>query len=131
MDIFEKARELGKLILETKEAKNLNAKRFLFEADEQAQKKLNEYSRKRDEINMSINSNSLSDEELAQLRQELKAKAGKIMEDPIIRNMFAAEEEFSALVESVMDILRATIDGDFGDLEGGCTGNCSSCGGCR
>lgn len=128
MNPFEKARELGNLLLETEEAKKLNGKRYIFESDEQAQRKLFEYSRQRDELQMKIHSGALSKEEIADEQEKLKKKAGEVMLDPVIRDMFAAEEEFSALVDQVMDILRATIDGS---AEGGCTGRCSGCSGCH
>lgn len=128
MNIFEKARELGNLILETKEGKKLNDKRYIFDANEDAKRKLFEYSRYRDSIQIKINNGELSGEELKSEQENLKKKASEVMEDPIIREMFAAEEELSAIVNQVINILTATVEGN---ADGGCSGNCSVCSGCH
>ena len=128
MDIYDKARELGNMLLETKEGKKLNDKRFIFEANEDSKRRLYEYSRFREAVYVKINSGSLSESELAQQQQELNEKIAQVKSDPIISDMIKAEDEFSVLVNSVMNVLRATIEGE---SESGCSGNCSSCGGCQ
>lgn len=128
MDIFEKARELGNLLLETEEGKKLNDKKYIFDGNEEAKRKLYEYSRYREGVQVKIHSGELSEEELKAEQENMKKKIDEVMADPIISDMFKAEEEFSYLVNQVMNVLRATIEGT---SEGGCSGSCSSCGGCH
>lgn len=128
MDVFEKARELGNLLLETPEGKKLNDKKYIFEGNEESQRKLFEYSRYREAVQVKIHSGELSEEDLKVEQENMKKKIDEVTADPIISDMLKAEEEFSALVNQAMNVLRATIEGE---SEGGCSGSCSSCGGCH
>lgn len=127
MDVFEKARELGNMLLETKEGKKFNDKKYILNANEDSKQKLYEYNQYREMVYHKINSDSISEEELAEEQERLKEKIAEVTADPIISDMLRAEDEFTYLVNSVMNVLRATIEGED---EEGCSGNCSGCHGC-
>ena len=48
-----------------------------------------------------------------------------------VQELNRAREQFSGLVNQVNQVLRFILTGEMGDGEGDCTGNCSSCAGCR
>lgn len=130
MTVYDKARELGNLLLESEEGKRLNDKRYIFDGSEESKRRLNEYSRYRESVHLKLNSGELGEEEVKLEQENLKKKIEEVTADPIISDMIRAEEDFANLVSSVMNIVRATIEGESEGFAG-CSGNCRGCSGCR
>lgn len=55
----------------------------------------------------------------------------ELKKNPVINDMVQAESEFNTVINRVMNIFQSTITGECDDEECGCTGSCSSCGGCH
>lgn len=128
MTIFEKARELGIMLSETTQGKKLADAKYIFDGNEQAQKLFFEYQQKRNEIREKAKNNTLTGEE----KEVFDKMTNEVQENAIIMELLIAENEFSEFMAMVLDLVKATADGEMPEATSlGCTGNCSSCGGCH
>ena len=130
MTVYEKARELGEMILETKEGKRLYDAQFRYGGDDDAKKVLTEYMMYRNILRSKAGDGSISEEELKSEIQKLNVLGEKAKENAVVKELMDAEDKFNTLVNSVLNILKETVLKDEEESEG-CTGSCSSCGGCH
>ncbi len=128
--IFEKTREIATLLLSTDEGKALNDARYIFEGDNMAQMLMSDYSLYRQNVQNRMAEGSLSEEELEKENEVLAAKIKELQENEVIKQYFIAEQNFNNIVNHVMNVFNATIAGE-ADFAGGCSGSCSTCGGCH
>ena len=127
--IFGAARELAQLVLETEEGKALYDARYIFEGDNMAQKLMSDYSIYRQGVQNRMQNGDLSDEELDRENEILSQKIKELQENEVIKQYFVAEQNFNHVVGHVMNVFNATLAGD--ENIGGCSGSCSTCGGCH
>lgn len=127
--VFEEARKLADMLLETDEGKALNDARYIFEGNEEAQNMLNEYSIYRQSIQLKANNDEISDEELEKENEKIAARIKELQQNEVIRDLFVAEQNFNNIVNHVMNVFNATLAGS--ENIGGCSGSCSTCGGCH
>lgn len=128
-NIFKQAREFANTLLETKEGKAYTEAKYIFEGNEDAVSLLNVYAQKTQSLQIKINNGEL-EENLKDDKEDIKQFVEKIKKEPILVKLFEAEDEFNALVGSVMDIFNQTLSGKE-EQQGGCSGGCGSCGGCH
>ncbi|MBR4054351.1 MAG: YlbF family regulator [Clostridia bacterium] len=69
-----------------------------------------------------------NDELLAQITNKLKELYDEIMENETMLAMQAAEQEISAIINDVNRGMQSILQPE---MEGGCTGNCSTCSSCH
>ena len=69
-------------------------------------------------------------EKVAAAGEELQAAENAMNECTIVKDMREAQQSFQEMMDNVNRILRLVITGEVEDGNGGCTGNCASCGGC-
>ncbi len=128
--VFDKARELAEMLLESEQGKKMNDARYIFESNEKAKAELLNYTNFMQAVQMRISENNLSQEEINKESEKLREMRKKLQANPIINDMVAAESDFNLFVNHVMNVFQATLQGD---PEGGagCSGSCSTCGGCH
>ncbi len=124
--IFEKARELGEAIIESAEYKELKAAELAQEQDENALTLLKEYSDVRSRLAAEIQKGDVSEERIAQIREELETAYEKMTTNDAITAYINAQRTFQAIIDQMNNIISFHITGK---MPGGCSGNCSSCGG--
>lgn len=129
MTVYEKARELGELMLESKEGKRLYDAKFVFEGDDDAKRLFAEYTRLDSITRAKMKEGNMSQDELAAEIDKLNKMGEKVLENSAAAELMKAREEFNGLVNTVLEILRETVLKDEGNS--GCSGSCSSCGGCH
>ena len=127
--IFGAARELAQLVLETEEGKALYDARYIFEGDNMAQKLMSDYSIYRQGVQNRMQNGNLSEEELDRENEILSQKIKELQENEVIKQYFVAEQNFNHVVGHVKNVFNATLAGD--ENIGGCSGSCSTCGGCH
>lgn len=127
MTVFEKARELGELILKSEESLRLADARDVYNKDAEAKEKMNEYMKRKDEVTEKARKGEYEEGEYTQEVHELHHMVSDLKKDPIIGAMIFAENEFNGLVNKAMSVLRATITGETEESCGDC-GSCSGCG---
>ena len=127
-EIFEKARELGEAIIESKEYKELKAAELAQENDEEAMALLKEYSEVRSRLAEEIQKGDVSEERIAEIREELEEAYQKMTTNDLITAYINAQRTFQAVIDQMNNILSFHITGQ---IPGGCSGNCSSCNECH
>ena len=125
-EIFEKARELGEAIIESKEYKELKEAELRQENDEEALTLLKEYSEVRSRLASEIQKGDVSEERIAEIREELEEAYSKMTTNDAITAYINAQRTFQAIIDQMNSIISFHITGK---MPGGCSGNCSSCGG--
>lgn len=123
---FEKARELGELILNSDEAKKLQRTSEELSGNKEIIDKINAFSAYRERVAAEISDNSLSPAETEAKSAELMKKFEELNSEPVIRAQREADNEYEALINKVTDILNLTLGRNVTDSHGGCEG----CGGC-
>ncbi|MGL4789780.1 MAG: YlbF family regulator [Anaerotignaceae bacterium] len=130
MTIYDKARELGKEILEGDEAKIVMAAREAFEADQSAKDLVDEYTKLKTQWQQIMEDKDSDKTVLTSLGEEIVAVENQIKEKPSTMNLMKAESEFAAFVNSVFNLISSTIQGQDQQPEQGCSpSQCAGCGG--
>lgn len=135
MTVIEMARELGKKIQQEESYILLNTAQKAVEDDEELQEKIAEFNMKRYELTQEITKADRDDkkiEELDKVVRELYDVATNHEKMVAYNN---AQDEFNEMFEYVLHIIQMSATGDDPDTiekpeQGGCSGDCSSCGGC-
>ena len=134
MDIIEMARELGKMIQKEESYINLHKAQEKADADMDLQQLIGEFNLKRLAINNEASKADNDQEKMQALNQEMRAVYAKIMQN---ENMIAyndAKDAFDTLYNRVSAIITNSANGEdpeTTDVTSGCTGSCSTCGGCH
>ena len=127
-EIFEKARELGQAIVESEEYKALKKAEQEQEQDSEALQLLQDYSAVRTKLAEEINKGDVGEERMAQIREELESAYEKMTTNDHITAYINAQRTFQAIIDQMNSIISFHITGK---IPGGCSGSCSSCGGCH
>jgi cell fate (sporulation/competence/biofilm development) regulator YlbF (YheA/YmcA/DUF963 family) len=127
-EILQKAKELGIMIAESGEFEMLKIAEERQLADPEAQKLMMEYANKRDELNRKASSPEISKEEFEEIRKQMQEEFEKLCVNENIKAYLDANSAFSNLINQVNSIIGYFVKGG---EESGCSGNCSSCGGCH
>lgn len=127
-EILQKAKELGIMIAESGEFEMLKIAEERQLADPEAQKLMMEYANKRDELNRKASFPEISKEEFEEIRKQMQEEFEKLCVNENIKAYLDANSAFSNLINQVNSIIGYFVKGG---EESGCSGNCSSCGGCH
>ena len=122
-EIMEKTRELGELIQNSEEMKNVKNAEILQENDDKAQELLKEFNMQRMNLARDMQNNKISQEEA--IKQNNEAFEKMLKESESIKKYIDAKHEFDSLVNQVNQVLNFYITGQ----DPNCTHNCSTCGG--
>lgn len=125
--ILEKANELGKMLANSNELKHFQAMEAVFYSDEEAQKVFAEYEKKREEIGNQMRETDLSPEALRSFQEKLQECMADLTANKVVNDYLEAKSAFNQIITQVNSIISYCIQGE----ESGCSGNCSSCGGCH
>ncbi len=136
MTVIEMARELGKQLQKEESYILLNTAQKAVEDDDELQEKIAEFNMKRYELTQEITKPERDDkkiEELDKVVHELYDVATNHEKMVAYNN---AQDEFNEMFEYVLHIIQMSATGEDPDTierpeEGGCSGDCSSCGGCH
>lgn len=135
MDIIEMARELGKKIQADESYIKLNMTQKDVEDDEALQEKIADFNMKRYELTKEVSKPERDDAKIEELDQTVRTMYDEVTNDPKMVSYNEAQDTFNKLFEYVVHILQMSAAGDDPDTvtepeQGGCSGDCSSCGGC-
>ena len=126
LDIFEKSRELGELLVASDEYKKVQQAEEAFNDDEFAQKKVAEFNELQQSVQNMMQTPDPDQAAIAAEADRLRNMQAELIEMPSIKAMNDAQTEFSNLLTQVNQVLRFIITGQVDDGGGG---NCASCGG--
>lgn len=124
-EIIEKTRELGELIQQSEEMKNVKNAEILQENDDKAQELLKEFNMQRMNLARDMQNNKISREEA--MKKNNEAFDALLEKSETIKKYIDAKRDFDSLVNQVNQILNFYITGQ----DPNCTHDCSTCGGCH
>ena len=124
------ARALGEAIVASEEYQNMQLCEKAAESDPAAAEAMGRYMELHAAINQEMGNEEPDAEKIARLGREMDEIQQTLSALPAVEEMTAARQRFSGLMDQVNKILEFIITGDVQE-GGGCSGNCSSCGGCH
>ncbi len=124
-EVIEKTRELGELIQQSEEMKNVKNAEILQENDDKAQELLKEFNMQRMNLARDMQNNKISREDA--MKKNNEAFDALLEKSETIKKYIDAKKDFDSLVNQVNQILNFYITGQ----DPNCTHDCSTCGGCH
>ena len=132
-EVMMKAQELAEAILNSETYGKMKKLEGEVRHDETAVRLLSDMIEKRQAVETILSSANMQPEELSQASLEMEEAEKAMNENEQIIALKSARKDFQTMMDNVNQILRLVITGrvDDGQPGSGCTGNCSSCGGCQ
>lgn len=135
MTIIEMAREMGKVIQESEEYKELMNARAASDNDENLQSQIQQFNLVRMNLEMESSKEDASQEKVSALNEELMSIYTQVMENEHMVAFNEAKEVIDTLMNKATSILAAAVNGEdpmtFDPEAHSCSGSCSTCGGCH
>ena len=136
MDVLLKARELGKAIQQSDEYKQMEKARVRSDKNLDLQEKISNFNLKKIALNREVNRDEKNSDKIAQLDREMREAYQLIMETEDMKAYADAKKKVDEMMQKVQLLLNFTLTGEDPETvvipEGsGCSGDCSSCGGCH
>ena len=113
----------------------LDAARRANEADEELQNLIGDFNLARMDLNNELSMDERNDERISELNEKINQTYTKVMNHPGMKRYNEAKAAAEQLVNHIDAIINTAMNG--GDPmtvqapTGGCTGSCSTCGGCH
>lgn len=134
MNVLELARQLGHAIQQDDRYIAYTLAKQANDEDEALQNLIQAFELKRMELQMALGKEEKDQEAIAQLNDVVKEIYQRIMQSPKMMVYNAAKQGYDQLQNEVNTIISMSLNGadpDQIDPEtAGCTGSCSTCGGC-
>lgn len=133
MDVIELTRELGKAIQQDDRYIAYNLAKQVNDNDSELQDDIERFSQLRDDLNKAMCEENKDGDKLQKIDEELKAVYQKIMSNKNMLVFNAAQQALEGLINNVNQIISLCANGEDPDTcqpSTGCTGSCSTCGGC-
>lgn len=129
-DVMMKAQALAEAILHSEIYQRMHDLEDQVTKDDAATATVSAYMEKRNNVELLLRAPDFDAEKVAAAGEELQAAENAMNACTIVKDMRDAQAEFQTMMDNVNRILRLVITGEVEDGNGGCTGNCASCGGC-
>ncbi len=134
MDVIASVRELGKAIQQDERFIRYAKARLENDNDTELQAAIGQFNIIRMEIDRELNSDNKDEVKVKELNEELRDVYSKIMAAPAMVEYNTAKAELDVMVNEINTIISKCLDGEDPetcDTNAGCTGSCSTCGGCH
>ena len=128
MEIFELAAELGRTLKNDKRLIALEEARVAYENDENVMKLMTEYEVQQRAMQNEIMQETRDDALIQTIQSRIDELYDTIVETEAYKALEAAQNEVNELMNAVNNTITFNITGE---QPGGCTHNCSTCGGCH
>lgn len=133
MDVIELTRELGKAIQQDDRYIAYNLAKQVNDNDSELQADIERFSQLRSDLSKAMSEENKDGDKLQKIDEELKAVYQKIMSNKNRIVFNAAQQALEGLINNVNQIISLCANGEDPDTcqpSTGCTGSCSTCGGC-
>lgn len=137
MDAITAARELGKAIQADPRYKDYVAAKAANDADEGLQKLISDFSAKRQRLSveMSKEPDEQDGEKIRLMNKEMQDSYGEVMKNVNMANFAVVKNALDMLLNEVNMIISMSCEGEDPEIcdphaSHGCSGSCSTCGGC-
>ncbi len=134
MDVIEITRELGKAIQADARYAAYVAAREKNDADEVLQKQIGEFNMQRMQLNREMSKTDKDNDKIAEMNLKIRELYGEIMANENMAAFNDAKNAFDELIIRVNGIINLSVSGEDPatcEPSSGCTGSCSTCGGCH
>ena len=134
MDVIELTRELGKAIQADERFVRYATARLANDTDEDLQNSIGQFNIKRMELEKAVGEEDKDEVKVKVLNEELRKLYGDIMSSAAMVEYNTSKALLDQMMNEVNTILTKTLDGEDPatcDTDAGCTGSCSTCGGCH
>ena len=131
MDVTEQAKILGQAIIESDEFKAYAAAEERFHTDEEAQRLTAEYDANCAKCTEELKKEDILPQEMIKIRQQISREFAKLSENKVIREYLEAKKAAEKLLANVNSIIHFYVTGEEEHSHEGCSGSCSTCGGCH
>ena len=82
-----------------------------------------------EELAKELSKDGITPSEMIKIRQKMSAEYGELCLNPVIKEFVTSKQAAENLLSEVNSIIHFYVTGE--EEQGGCSGNCSSCGGCH
>ena len=135
MDVIEQARKLGAAIQQDERFIRYAKAKLANDSDDELQKSIGEFNLIRMQLDNEIGSDNKDDEKVKELNEKLREVYSGIMSSKAMAEYNAAKAEVDRMVNDVNTLISMCLEGadpENCDISAaGCTGSCSTCGGCH
>ena len=134
MDVIKIARELGKAIQQDERFIRYAKARLANDNDADLQAAIGNFNIKRMELEKAAGEENKDEEKIKTLNEELRNVYGEIMASEAMVEYNTAKALLDQMMNEVNTILTKSLDGEDPatcETDAGCTGSCSTCGGCH
>ncbi len=128
--VTECAKALGEAIVASEEYKNMQITEKAAMSDPAVAEAMGRYLELKNRIDSVMSQADADPEEISRYGREMDELQQQLNAMPAVDAMTTSRQKFSELMNQVNRVLEFIITGEVAQ-EGGCTGNCSSCGGCH
>lgn len=133
MDIIEMTRALGKALQEDDRYTAYMLAKQANDNDKELQQQITDFDTMRNELNAELCKEDKDTDRIKELDEGIKSNYKKIMSNKNMMVFSAAQGALEALVNNMNQIITLCANGEDPDTcepSQGCTGSCSTCGGC-
>lgn len=133
MDIIEMTRELGKALQNDDRFIAYNLAKQANENDTELNKLIEEFEQMRSDLNTELCREDKDTDRIKELDEGIKSRYKKIMENKNMIVFTGAQNALESLVNNMNQIITMCANGEDPETcqpSTGCTGSCSTCGGC-
>lgn len=134
MNVIDKARELGKMIQEDERYAIYCKAKEANDNDEKLQQMIGEFQNKRMELNVEMSKDDRSAERLTALDNDIKNLYGEIMANENMAAYNEAKNAMDDMLNRINMVITYSANGEdpmtCPTEQQGCSGSCSTCGGC-
>ena len=133
MDIIELTRELGKALQNDDRFIAYNLAKQANDNDEELQNLINSFTDMQKKLNEELRKEDSDSENLKEIDRTIKSTYNKIMSNKNMIVFTAAQKSLENLVQNMTQIITLCANGEDPDTcqpSSGCSGSCSTCGGC-
>ncbi|WP_027363716.1 YlbF family regulator [Desulfotruncus alcoholivorax] len=125
MSILEKAYELGLEISNSKELAEMKNAEMAMMQDDDAQQIIKEFNEKQKlYLDIQRKGEQLSESQ----KEDVEGLEKKMLDNPLIYNFFAAQQNFEKVLEEINNIIAKAISGNGQSCSDDCCSSCSGCG---
>lgn len=133
-EIYLKTRELCRLMQNEECFKKFIEAKLANDNDEALQTDIGEFNLIRLSLDNELNKEEKDQEKIKSINEDMRKIYSKIMENESMLKYQESKKELDTLVNNIYSMILACAGGadpDTVEISEGCSGNCSSCGGCH
>lgn len=134
MDIIEMARELGKALQNDDRYIAYSLAKQVNDEDKELQEQIESFEKMRYDLSMELTKENKDTDKIKELDENIKATYNSIMSNKNMIVFTAAQNSLESLVANIQQIITMSANGEDPatcEPSTGCTGSCSTCGGCH